>query len=139
MKCPYCGAKVVLKDATYIYHTKESRSYGYVWVCSNFPKCDSYVGCHKGTQIPLGRVANKELRKYKSEAHKVFDRFWKSGLVSRKEAYVWLADMLHIKEEDCHIGMFDIDMCKQVISICNKQSLEPVKRARDKTKKRKKY
>ena len=90
-------------------------------MCSNFPKCNSYVGCHQGTTLPLGRVANERLRTLKMEAHRQFDPIWKSGLMSRKEAYKWLSTMLNIPIEDCHIGMFDIKMCQKVIHLCKKQ------------------
>ena len=122
MRCPYCGAEVKLKDADFIYHTAKSRKWGKVWVCSNFPKCNSYVGCHEGTTLPLGRLANERLRTLKMEAHKQFDPIWKSGLMSRKEAYKWLADMLKIPVDECHIGMFDIKMCQKVIHLCREQN-----------------
>lgn len=53
MKCPYCNSDTVLRSAYYVYHTKDSNNWGNMWVCSNFPKCDSFVRCHKGTDIPL--------------------------------------------------------------------------------------
>ena len=121
MKCPYCGAEVELKDARFIYHTNKSSQWGKMWVCSNFPKCNAYVGCHKGTDIPLGRLANERLRTLKAEAHRQFDPIWKSGLMNRKDAYKWLADMLHISLDECHIGLFDIKMCQKVIHLCRKQ------------------
>lgn len=46
MICPYCGAEAQLMDSEVIY----GRSFGYAWVCSNFPSCDSYVGCHPSTK-----------------------------------------------------------------------------------------
>ena len=52
-KCPYCGAEVELKSAYEVYHTVNSRDWGNLWVCSNYPRCDAYVGCHKNTDIPL--------------------------------------------------------------------------------------
>lgn len=130
MYCPYCGAKVLLKEANYVYHSAESKDWGKVWVCSNFPKCDSYVGCHKGTEIPLGRLANERLRTLKAEAHRQFDPIWKSGLMSRKEAYKWLADMLMIPNEECHIGMFDVKMCQKVIQLCKKQDNQVINKYR---------
>lgn len=131
MKCPYCGSKVLLKDASFIYHINKSNSWGKVWVCSSFPKCNSYVGCHKGTEIPLGRLANERLRTLKMEAHKQFDPIWKSGLMSRKEAYRWLADMLGIPTDECHIGMFDIKMCQKVIHLCKKQDNQVINEYRN--------
>ena len=64
-KCPYCGAEVELKSAYEVYHTANSRDWGNLWVCSNYPRCDAYVGCHKNTDIPLGRLANSRLRELK--------------------------------------------------------------------------
>lgn len=124
MKCPYCGAEVVLKDYDFIHRSKyiNKNKNEHVWVCSNYPECDSYVGCHEGTTLPLGRPANARLRTLKKEAHKQFDPIWKSGLMSRKEAYVWLSSVLHIPLEECHIGLFDIKMCQRVIHLCKKQN-----------------
>lgn len=118
-KCPYCGANVVLRDSHFVYHN--NKNYGKMWVCSNFPQCDSYVGCHPGTDIPLGRLADSVLRREKHKAHDAFDTLWKSGLMTRKEAYIWLSAMLHIPQEECHIGMFDVKMCRRVVEICKKQ------------------
>ena len=120
-KCPYCGAEVVLRDATFVYTSNKAKDYNKVWVCSNYPKCDAYVGCHKGTTIPMGRLANARLRTLKKEAHRQFDPLWKSGLMSRKEAYRWLSNMLNIDLDECHIGMFDIKNCQRTIHLCRKQ------------------
>ena len=118
-KCPYCGSIVVLRDSNFVYHN--NKNYGKMWVCSNFPKCDSYVGCHPNTTIPLGRLADRSLRNAKSKAHSAFDPLWKSGLMTRKEAYIWLSAMLNIPQEQCHIGMFDEKTCEKVYKLCIKQ------------------
>lgn len=136
-KCPYCGAKVELKDSSYIYHKNNKHKNEQMWVCSNFPKCNAYVGCHKGTSLPLGRLANERLRTLKKEAHRQFDPIWKSGLMNRKEAYKWLASMLKISVEDCHIGMFDIKVCQKVIHLCRKQDNQVIINYREKEYKRK--
>lgn len=123
MKCPYCGGEAKLRKATDIYpNTPKARGWGYMWACENYPKCDTYVGCHKGTTIPKGRLANPRLRTLKKEAHRQFDPLWKSGLLTRKEAYKWLADQLKISIDDCHIGMFDVSQCQKVIHLCREQN-----------------
>ena len=44
IRCPYCGGTAILRDASFVYGEK---SYGgKVYVCSNYPKCDAYVGVH---------------------------------------------------------------------------------------------
>ena len=122
MKCPYCGGRVKLVSASVIYHSNKYKGDGSkVWVCENYPKCDAYVGCHPNTEIPLGRLANSKLRTLKVEAHRQFDPIWKCGLMTRKEAYQWLAEMLNISEQECHIGKFSPDMCNKVIDICSRQ------------------
>lgn len=128
LKCPYCGSPARLASPKEVY--KHYNKKGNVWVCSNYPKCDAYVGCHPNTDIPLGRLANSKLRELKKEAHKQFDPLWKSGLMTRNEAYEWLAYMLHITESECHIGMFDEATCNKVIKLCKKQDNEKIREYR---------
>lgn len=109
--CPYCGKPAALVDDEVIY----GRSYGHkAYWCK---PCDAYVGCHKGTETPMGRLANRELRKWKMRAHAAFDMIWKCRYMRRYNAYAWLAEELNIPAEQCHIGMFDVDMCKKVIEV----------------------
>ena len=118
--CPYCYSKVLIKDSSIVY----GKSYGYVYICSNFPKCDSYVGCHPRSKKPLGRLANKELRNLKMEAHKYFDYLWAlrkkitNDRWSRSRGYKWLSQQMKKEIKDTHIGMFDIEEVKKVIEIC---------------------
>jgi len=105
--CPYCGNKAAYVDSEVIY----GRSYGMVYLCE---PCDAYVGVHKGTNHPLGRLADAKLRWWKKQAHHHFDQLWQGGGMSRKGAYAWLALKLNILPACCHIGMFDVDMCKRV-------------------------
>lgn len=91
-------------------------SFGCVGVILN---CDSYVGCPERTEKPLGTLANKELRKWRRNAHFVFDRYWQEGFIGRKDLYERLAKALGIPVEECHIGMFDVETCKKIIRLCN--------------------
>lgn len=110
IKCPYCGKQAEFVDSIEIYGT----SYGMAYWCRD---CDAYVGCHKGTDKPLGRLANAELRKWKMRAHAAFDLLWKGRFMRRWQAYAWLASELDIPSEKCHIGMMDIHMCQKVIDV----------------------
>ncbi|MGD9567560.1 MAG: DUF3268 family zinc-finger domain-containing protein [Sedimentibacter sp.] len=113
MFCPYCGQQAKYVDSKVVY----GRSYGMIYLCQ---PCDAYVGVHKGTNEPLGRLANKELRYWKMAAHEAFDPIWKTKKMKRNNAYKWLAEQLRLSPEETHIGMFDITMCKIVIEICKK-------------------
>lgn len=130
--CPYCGQVSKLVDSAVVYHGK---SYGLIYLCK---PCDAYVGVHKGTSKPLGRLANKELREWKKRAHSVFDPIWQNVVTeaiekhgyapkgvkyqARSKAYAALARELKIDPDQCHIGMFDIDKCKATVRICNLRS-----------------
>lgn len=107
--CPYCGSPTRLVDSSIIYGSSYNMQCYY---CSD---CNAWVGCHKGTDKSLGRIANKSLRLLKRQAHEVFDKIWLNGYMSRKDAYNELSKRLGLSLEFTHIGMFDEDMCKQVI------------------------
>ena len=117
MKCPYCGAEVVLKSAHEIYHRPKYKNQ-FVWICSN-DECGAYVSCVKDTTIPKGTLANPRLRSLRKGAHKCFDELWESDLMSRKEAYIWLAEQLQIPVEECHIGLFTVKQCQKVKHLCS--------------------
>ena len=106
--CPYCKKESVFADSSVIY----GKSYGMIYLCK---PCDAYCGVHKGTDLSFGRLANKELRFWKKEAHKYFDLLWKDCGESRSECYNNLS--LHLKTpiEYTHIGMFSIETCKEVV------------------------
>lgn len=110
--CPYCGRQAEFVDSKVIY----GKSYGMMYLCRN---CMAYVGVHKGTDRPLGRLANAELRYWKKAAHDAFDPLWKYGFFRgrRQDAYSWLAKKMNLPVEETHIGMFDVSQCKQVIKI----------------------
>lgn len=112
--CDYCGWKAEFVDSKVIY----GRSYGMVYLCRN---CMAYVGVHKGTAKPLGRLANAQLRYWKKQAHAAFDPLWQYGQFKghRNVAYAWLAERMRLPVEQIHIGMFDVGDCKRVIAICN--------------------
>ena len=80
MRCQYCGGTVVLRSADGIYH--ENHSHTMLYVCSNYPRCDAYVRTHPGTNIPVGTLANRELRTLRNQAHHYFDQLYLSGLMS---------------------------------------------------------
>lgn len=114
--CPYCGEASKLVGGDVIYPHRPDLYDKKFYQCS---PCGAYVGCHKGTEKPLGRLANAELRRAKMAAHGAFDPIWRNGGMKRSNAYAWLAQQLGLSEEECHIGMFDVDRCKQVVAICN--------------------
>lgn len=117
--CQYCGSEAKLKDSAVIY----GRSYGKVFICSNYPKCDAYVGVHKADNKPLGKLANAELRYWKKAAHASFDPIWKVGNMDRGEAYKWMQDAMGLEHLDAHIGEMSIEKCKTLIETIKRDAV----------------
>ena len=113
IRCPYCGSHVVLRSADGIY--RDNRNGSMLYVCANYPRCDAYVRVHEGTKIPVGTLANQDLRALRKKAHDSFDRLYRSGRMSRDEAYGWLASILQAPQSQAHIGHLTEYYCRQVI------------------------
>lgn len=119
--CPYCGAAARIVTGGYVYPHRADLNDLRFWYCDAGHDA-AYVGCHKrgrggsdGTK-PLGRLADAELRRAKSAAHRAFDPLWKDGVFeSRKAAYSWLSKEMGVTE--AHIGEFDTDQCKRVVRL----------------------
>lgn len=111
--CPYCGRPAVLVDSATVYN---GRSYGMIWDCR---PCDAYVGVHRNspTFAPKGRLANRELRRWKVAAHAAFDPLW-LGLgapMKRRAAYSLMQQVMGMTAEQAHIGKFDVADCRRLI------------------------
>ena len=117
MKCPYCGNDAELTTGYKVYPHRLDLADLKIWACM---PCDAWVGTHKNspTNEPLGRLANAELRRAKMAAHAAFDPLWKSGQMTRKEAYKRLSEKMGLTPNETHIGMFDVEQCKTVVLLC---------------------
>lgn len=124
--CPYCNEASKLITGAELYPSRPALHKFFFWRCD---PCKAHVGCHregalitvKGVRmisdgrVPLGRLANAELRRAKSAAHIALDGLWRTRAMSRNATYRWLAKTLQIPVDDCHIGMFDVAQCRAVI------------------------
>ncbi|MBY9079539.1 hypothetical protein KIH86_03840 [Paenibacillus sp. HN-1] len=111
--CPYCNSPVILTSNAVIY----GREYGN-GRCYKCTACDAYVGVHNQTTIPLGRLANREMRELKMKCHSLFDPVWKlNKSIKREFAYRCLANALGIPMNECHFGWFDRDMLLKALFV----------------------
>jgi hypothetical protein len=123
--CPNCGGEVQLLGNERVY----GRPYGewpYAYKCMD-RACNSYVGLHPFTAIPLGTLANPRTRKARTDAKAVFNPLWQTGKRTRSEAYAWLASKLGIPVEECHVGWFDVKQCEKVVEVCVSYLSKPSK------------
>ena len=78
--CPYCKRPGVLRPAAYVYGDNNLDPEKYLYVCSGYPSCDSYIGAHKKSMRPMGTMADSDLRNKRIEAHRALDAIWKKCL-----------------------------------------------------------
>lgn len=117
IKCPYCGAQAFLRPSSAVYGTN-ARPGEYLYVCSKYPACDSYVGTHRKSLFPMGSLANGNLRNKRIQAHKVFDRLWQNGIMEKWQTYQWMQAKFGLNREQAHIAKFSEYSCDQLISEC---------------------
>jgi len=118
-KCRYCGGKVELVNHREIYDGREFGGWPYAYWCR---PCDAYVGLHPDTDIPLGTLANAELREARRLEKHWFERLWRRGAGDWKEqrtaAYGWLAAQMGIEVGQCHFAWFDLEQCRIAGALC---------------------
>lgn len=145
--CDYCGMPARLVTGQELYPHRDDLQMVNAWKCD---PCEAWVGCHRagvrvllGTTpvisdgtLPLGRLAKSDLRAAKQRAHATFDPYWKNmsdwlthpaydpavryAGARRRRLYAWLAKEMGIPPHQCHIGMFDVEQCQQVVQIMSR-------------------
>ena len=69
----------------------------------------------RGTSGNQDTKRNRELRQKRIQAHRIFDQIWQQGILSKPEAYRWVADKFCLTDKQAHIGQFSNYMCDQLI------------------------
>ncbi len=115
--CPHCGSTVERVSNSVIYR-KEYGPWPFAYRCID-AACDSYVGLHPKTDIPLGTLANKSMRAARKQAKAHLSPMWEVDGLDKSAVYAWLAGKMGIADVNhCHIGWFDEKQCAQVVQIC---------------------
>jgi hypothetical protein len=111
--CRSLNVELITNDKIY---GRQLGKWPYIYRCND---CNSTVGCHPNTYIPLGLMADKQTRLLRKEAHLAFDKLWQEGLYSRSVAYRWLAEQLNISFESCHISWLSKKQLRTTIQLSN--------------------
>lgn len=119
--CDYCGAKALLTrfgDETYPYRD----DHGPLWVCA---PCEAWIGvpARSTRHVPLGRLANAELRDAKSRLHDALEplvtakmrRDKVNAFEARGKAIRWLAGELGFELSNPSIHLLTLEQCEQAI------------------------
>lgn len=128
--CPGCGVAARLTNGAYVYPNHPDLADKPIWKCEVCP--DAYVGCHPGGTEPLGTPAGPELRRARIVLHRdMVDPLWKHAdrcgeyhpeneaarelirRAARGRVYAYLAAGLDLTKDECHVGMFTIEQCRE--------------------------
>lgn len=120
--CPYCGAQAELVTGRRIYPHRSDLAHKHFYLCE---PCHAYVGCHPGTCTPLGTPANADTRTRRALLHQHFDLLWRTGKLSRKEAYALLRRQMGMTQTQCHIGKFTPEQCATALAFVKKYLTQP--------------
>jgi ssDNA-binding Zn-finger/Zn-ribbon topoisomerase 1 len=110
--CPECGATMKLRNS----------KHGLFYGCEKYPACKASHGALNDGR-PKGTPGNKETRKARIFAHRVFDRLWKTNTngekprMSRSAAYAWMRKTMKLADDQAHIGTFTADQCQQLVGL----------------------
>lgn len=128
--CLHCGSTCQIQTGDKVYKSPHSRSRFAMHKFHVCPSCsDSYVGCHEGTDIPLGFAANRETRMARSRLHdQMLDPLW-ADAPNRKEGranvYRFLTYVMDLHEA-AHIGDFSIEQCREAWRILSKETYRSI-------------
>ncbi len=101
--CGECQSPMALKNSRF----------GKFWGCTRYPLCMGTHGAHPDGK-PLGVPANAATKQARMRAHAAFDRLWRSGKMSRTDAYRWMQKNMDLTKDEAHIGKFDMAKCAKL-------------------------
>ena len=125
-KCNCCASEAIeIVENSKVYNGRSYGKYPWIYLCGD---CGAYVGLHPFTNIPLGTLANEEMRKARKDSKFYFTPLYASGDMDRNEAYERLAKKLGISKSECHFAWFDVEMCAKAADACIQIANEVSKR-----------
>jgi hypothetical protein len=100
-RCDTCwSTDIAFKNEAELYD-KQRRDWPWIWHCN---KCDAIVGTHPGTNMPLGYMANKDIRNKRGKLHRLLDPLWQAKIYDRDVLYDALAHLLNMEPQECHVS-----------------------------------
>lgn len=124
--CPKCHIESRLTTGKEIYPHRPDLHSRYYYKCD---RCGGYVGCHGTTSNPLGTPADAHLRHARHVIHSIIDPLWKSQTPKKKargKVYGYLSRKLEIPLSETHVGMFDIERCRQAYRLMKSVSFADI-------------
>ena len=113
--CCKCEKYVVVKkiNGRQAYRHRSDLRHLNFWQCET---CSNFVGCHKGTDKPLGNIPTKKIKKARVEIHALIDPIWKSGKMKRNDIYNYITEKIGWNYHTAKIRT--IEEAREVYKIC---------------------
>lgn len=127
--CPACETPARLTTGAEIYPHRPDLAEKPIWACTLCE--DTYVGCHPGTEEPLGFPADAALREARQLLHRrMIDPLWQNAdrcgdyapendiardiirRAARGRVHGFLAERMGLTRETCHTAMFNLVQCR---------------------------
>ena len=133
LTCPYCGKRMIFRPTNEVL---SYRSEGYMFVCSNYPTCDTYCRARKEKDkiYLISTPASRQLRIMRNEAHYYLTEIERSEIYPNvNEVYKAISVKLPLDVKKIHIGecreYMCTEICKALIDIlyANKDRVEKFK------------
>ena len=123
VKCQYCHKLARLTTGAEVWPNSPGLGHKKVWKCD---RDDAWVGCHEGTESPLGQLADGPLRYARIAAHEAFDPIWKimasvkrwDRAAARVKTNEWLAAQLGLPVDQCQFGGMTYEVCLKATALC---------------------
>jgi hypothetical protein len=133
--CPYCHGQALPVTGAVLYPHRPDLAAKRFFLCD---PCNAYCGTHPDGR-PLGRLADAKLRRARQYVHQLFDPLYLKAHeaydgvdtgrirnVARARAYRWLAEQMRIHVDACHVGMFNVEQCREAYRILRDEKPTPV-------------
>lgn len=108
--CTYCGGDTELIRLNKLYKKLPRGANHKVWHCKT---CGAYA--RWSPDGIDGDFADRPLRQMRIQLHFEFDKLWKSGSMTRDEAYSWLSKELGLPSRLSHIRYLKEDQCNNIM------------------------
>ena len=91
--CHVCNKKVypeLIYGEKFYPHRKDLFNKSF-WQCTY---CNSFVGCHPNTKLPLGSIVGPLVKKMRIQVHYILDNILQNNIISRSQLYKELSNKL---------------------------------------------
>lgn len=120
----HCGSPAHLQSNSVLYGKEYGN--GKAYICDRFPACRGSVGVHPNGK-PLGSIPDDETKGLRRQLHATIDHLWMNRPHNQRKkyrgkVYGWLRHITGMTAEECHIGNFDEDTCRRVLTLIEENS-----------------